>query len=232
MSHAVGEVKLELLRGGEDAGLRLRDGPGAPQISQRVRIVDAALECISRQGVAKTTLDDVAQEAGCSRATVYRTFPGGKEAVLAAAVDTEVSRLFSAMAVRMGAAHDVEDVLVAGMTEASTRIGHNAALSRLLEHEPEVVLPHLAFAHMDSVLAACSGFAAPFLGRWLDHEEALRVAEWAARIVLSYLACPAEGVDLIDPESVRHVVRSFVLPGVRFARSDKSPSHPGKGEAS
>ena len=58
-------------------------------------------------GVTKTTLDDVAREAGCSRATVYRTFPGGKEEVVAAVVDTEVARLFSAIAVAMGAAESI-----------------------------------------------------------------------------------------------------------------------------
>ena len=31
---------------------------------RRVRVVDAALACIARQGTAKTTLDDVAREAG------------------------------------------------------------------------------------------------------------------------------------------------------------------------
>ena len=38
--------------------------------------LDAALACVARVGVAKTTLDDVAKEAGCARATVYRCFPG------------------------------------------------------------------------------------------------------------------------------------------------------------
>jgi hypothetical protein len=68
---------------------------------------------------------------------------------------------------------------------------------------------------MDGVLAVSSTFTAPFLGRWLDHEEAKRVAEWAARIVLSHLLCPADGVDLTDENRVRRLVRTFVLPGAR-----------------
>ena len=51
--------------------------------SQRVRIVDAALRCLARQGTAKTTVDDIAREAGLSRATLYRTFSDGKDGVLA-----------------------------------------------------------------------------------------------------------------------------------------------------
>ena len=187
--------------------------------AQRLRIVDALLACIAAQGLAKTTLDDVARAAGCSRATVYRAFPGGKDALLTAAVETEVSRLFSELAVRMGRASSLEDVLVAGMTGAAVTVTGHGALRFLLDHEPEVVLPHLAFDHHDRVLAVVRQYAAPFLGRWLGHDEAERVAEWAARIVLSYLGCPADDLDLTDPGDVRHLVRTYVLPGIRVLSS-------------
>jgi AcrR family transcriptional regulator len=223
----VGGARLELLHGGatysdprpgaEVAG-RTKRLPAASSSTQRIRIIDGALACIARQGVAKTTLDDVAREAGCSRATVYRVFPGGKDGVLGAVADTEVSRLFSSLAVRMGEATRIEDVLVAGMTQAATTVSEHPALTFLLEHEPEVVLPHLAFSHMDSLLSVSSAFTAPFLGRWVDHDEARRVAEWAARILISYLACPAEGIDITDDECVRRLVRTYVLPGIRTVR--------------
>lgn len=197
--------------------------------AQRTRIVDAALACLARQGMAKTTLDDVARAAGCSRATVYRAFPGGKDAVLAAVVDTEISRLYSELAVRMGEAAGLEDVLVAGMTTAATRVSDHGALAFLLAHEPELVLPHLAFDHHDEVLSSVATFAAAFLGRWLAHDEAVRVAEWAARIVLSYLSCPAPGVDLTDAGCTRRIVRTYVLPGIRILSpgADGSADAPG-----
>jgi len=208
----VGALRLELVQ-----VARVPDAPaGARRATPvRVRVVDSTLRCIARQGIAKTTLDDVAREAGCSRATVYRAFPGGKDGLLAAVADTEVSRLFSALAVAMGAAHDIEEVLVAGMVEAAATISAHPALAYLLDAEAEVVLPYLAFSQMDGVLDVASTFTAPFLGRWLDHDEAKRVAEWATRLVVSYLLCPAEGVDLCDEAHVRHLVRTFVLPGIR-----------------
>jgi AcrR family transcriptional regulator len=204
-------VQLELVRGA-GAGV----GPPRPSsASQRVRLVDAALWCVARQGIAKTTLEDVARAAGCSRATVYRAFPGGKEGLLAAVVDTEVARFFTALAVDMAAAEDLETVLVAGMTGAAVAITEHPALAFVVEREPELLLPHLAFGHLDNVLDVSSTFTAPFLGRWLDHEEARRVAQWAARIVLSYLSCPVDGVDLTEETVVRHLVRTFMLPGKR-----------------
>ena len=44
--------------------------------------------------------------------------------------------------------------------------------------------------------------------------DALRVAEWASRIVLSYTTCPADDVDLADEASTRRLVQTFVLPGL------------------
>ncbi|MDQ3757030.1 MAG: TetR/AcrR family transcriptional regulator, partial [Actinomycetota bacterium] len=60
---------------------------------QRVR--EAALRCIARWGMAKTTLDDVAREAGISRATVYRLFPGGKDGLMEAVARAEIACFFA-----------------------------------------------------------------------------------------------------------------------------------------
>jgi AcrR family transcriptional regulator len=206
-----------MLPGGAPS-VRLSARPAAlevERIPQRVRIVDGALRCMAAQGIAKTTVDDVARAAGCSRATVYRVFPGGKDAVLRAVADTEVARFFSQLAVRMGEAADVEGVIVAGMVAAAREILGHQALAYLCAHEPEVVLERLAFEHFDEMLHVAGGFTAPFLGRWLDHDEAGRVAQWATRIVLSYLSNPLDGIDLTDERQVRALVRTFVLPGIR-----------------
>ncbi|HSZ37871.1 MAG TPA: helix-turn-helix domain-containing protein [Acidimicrobiales bacterium] len=187
--------------------------------STRVRIVDGALRCLARQGIAKTTVDDIAREAGFSRATAYRAFPGGKDDILAAVVETEVARLFSSLAVVMGEAHDLEDVLVAGMVESARQLRSHRALSYLLAFEPGAVLPHLTFAGQDRVLLAAGDLAAPFFARWLEPEQASRAAEWAVRIVLAYCSdqTPA-ATDLTDPGATRALVRAFVLPGILALR--------------
>jgi AcrR family transcriptional regulator len=194
--------------------------------STRVRIVDATLRCLARQGVAKTTVDDIAREAKFSRATLYRTFPGGKDDILEAVVDTEVARLFSSLAVVMGEAADLEDVLVAGMVEAARRLSTHTAVTYLLLHEPGVILPKLTFADMDRILITAGDFAAPFFGRWLEPDQASRAAEWAVRIVLAYVADPAPDTDLTEPDDTRALVRTFVLPGIlalRESNQDLSP---------
>jgi AcrR family transcriptional regulator len=186
--------------------------------SQRVRIVDATLACLASQGLAKTTLDDVAAWAGLSRATVYRAFPGGRDAILAATLDTEVARLCSDLAVVMGEARDLEAVLVAGIVGTARRLREHQAIRFLLAHEPAVLLTHLCFERMNRVLALASSFAAPFLRRWLEPEEAARAAEWATRITFSYLAQEGGAIDPTDRGDVARLVGRFVLPGILALR--------------
>jgi AcrR family transcriptional regulator len=188
--------------------------------SQRIRIVDATLACIANRGVAKTTLDDIATWAGLSRATVYRAFPGGRDAIFAATVDTEVARLCSDLAVAMGEAKDLEEVLVAAIVETARRIADHKAISYLLEHEPGVLLRHLCFDQMDRVLEVASTFAAPFLARWLEPDQAARAAEWATRITFTYLSRDAQAIiDPTDRKDVGRLVSRFVLPGVLALRA-------------
>lgn len=192
--------------------------------SQRIRIVDATLACLADQGMAKTTLDDIAGWAGLSRATVYRAFPGGREAILAATVETEVARLFSDLAVVMGEAKDLEEVLVVGMVETARRLLDHRAIAYLLAHEPGVILSHMSFDQMDRVLEVASSFAAPFLGRWLESDQAARAAEWAVRITLSYLFTESPRLDPTDGDDVARLVSRFVLPGVLALRTPPGPA--------
>src|SRR6476469_4589015 len=67
------------------------------------RILDATMTCLTRFGVAKTTIDDVAREAGCSRATVYRYF-ANRNALVVAAVDRELAVLTDAITAAADAA--------------------------------------------------------------------------------------------------------------------------------
>src|SRR3546814_11606642 len=70
--------------------------PSADPVSttSRDRIIAATYACVTRLGMAKTTMEDIAREADLSRATLYRAFPGGRDEVLDAVVPWEVARFF------------------------------------------------------------------------------------------------------------------------------------------
>lgn len=200
--------------GADRHGTDCRHGDG-DRSSSRARVVDAALRCLARSGLAKTTVDDVARAAGISRATLYRQFPGGKDAVFQAVVESEVSRLFCALGAAMGEAPDLESLLVRAIVEAARRLSTHEAIEYLLAHEPGTILPHLTFSGLDRLLQTTVGFAAPYFGRWLEPEDAARAAEWASRIVISYMVCPDEDLDLTDPRAVERLVAMFVVPGIQ-----------------
>ena len=58
-------------------------------LTLRHRLLAATYQCVSRFGLAKTTIDDVAKESGLSRATIYRQFPGGRDELLLETVGWE-----------------------------------------------------------------------------------------------------------------------------------------------
>jgi AcrR family transcriptional regulator len=188
--------------------------PDVPEIADtRDRLIDGALACIARVGLAKTTLDDVAREAGCSRATLYRYFPG-KSTLVAALVAREAGRLGASLAAATANCATLEDAVVAGVRTAVDTLDHHAALQFVLLVEPEVLVPHLALHRADDFLRDATALVAPALAPFLPAGRAERSAEWLVRIVLSYACSPSPTVDLHDTESVRQLVSQFVLPGL------------------
>jgi AcrR family transcriptional regulator len=190
-----------------------------PQVSgelttdTRDRLLDGALACLARVGLAKTTLDDVARDAGCARATLYRYFPG-KQPLVAALVAREAGRLGAELRAATADCATAEDAIVAAVVTGVGALERHPALQTVLLVEPDVLLPHLAFHRAEHFLADASALVGPILEPFLPDGRATRAAEWMVRIVLSYVCSPSEAVDLHDPESVRTLVSDFVLPGL------------------
>jgi len=179
-------------------------------------VLDATLTCIARVGLTKTTLDDVAREAGCARATVYRYFPG-KQPLLAALVAREVESLRTQLLTAAQTAPTLGDAAAVVVSTAARALADNGALVFLTTHEPEVLLPYLAFERESAVLMAAARVVAPGFARFLSDEHAIRFGEWIARLTMSYLCCPSEHVDVFDAAQVRSLIDDFVLPG--FSRA-------------
>lgn len=186
----------------------------AGQQSVEDRIVDAALALVARHGVARTLLADVAREARCGRATVYRAFPGGKAQVLRAVGQREVSRLYGLVAGRLDAAATLEDALVVAVTESARFFADHRALRFVLAHEPGVVLPYLGFGRVDRVYRAAGALAGPHLARFVGGDQASWAVEWVARLLVSYILTPETGVDLINEADARQLVATYLIPGL------------------
>jgi len=179
------------------------------------RILAATLRCIARWGLGKTTLDDIAREARCSRATVYRCFPGGKDVLLEATWRHELTAFFAELTVAVDGFETLEDVLVHTLHTACREIADHDALQYLLSHEPGAILPFVAFDGLDPLLQWSADFAVPRLARFVPADVAAVLGPWIARLVVSYGFEPTDDApDLADEAVARRFVRTFVLPGV------------------
>jgi AcrR family transcriptional regulator len=179
----------------------------------RRRILAATLVSLARYGVGKTTLDDVAKEAGCARATVYRYF-GGKQELLRAAVAHEAERILGAITTAAARTENVEDALVAMATTAAHELLEHDALQFVLAHEPELVLPWITFDGCDRFTATTAAALAPALNPFVPDADAERAAGWCTRVFLAHLGADESPVTMTDEGEVRALVRDFVAPAL------------------
>lgn len=101
-------------------------------------MLDAALESILAVGVRRTTLTDVARRAGISRMTLYRRYP-------------DVSALFSDLLVRefgqviaaAATASTAGERIVAESVAAVRGIHANPLFTKVIDVEPELLLPYV-----------------------------------------------------------------------------------------
>lgn len=184
----------------------------------RDRILAATLVSLARYGVAKTTLEDVAKEAGCARATVYRYF-GGKQQLLGAVIQHECERVLGAIDASVPPAASLEDSLVALATTAAHEVLEHDALQFVLAHEPELVLPWITFDGCDRFLASTGAALAPTFARFLPASDANRAAQWCTRIFLAYLGPDSGPITMTDARDVRALVHDFVAPALRAPAS-------------
>ena len=186
-----------------------------------VRAREAVLTCIGRFGLAKTTIDDIAREAGCSRATLYRYFDGKPE-IVGGAVVTENERIAGVVIAAGRAAPTFADVVVAAVVAGARELRGHDALQFLLAHEPEAILGHLAFGPGDRLLVAVGDAVAPAFDRWLTPADAARAGDWLARLVRSYVLMPQPPIDFTDATAARAFLAQLVLPGLATAGLDES----------
>ena len=184
----------------------------APLDARPEGLLDALTACVARNGLAGTTLEDVAVEAGCSRATVYRHFPG-KAPLLAALAARDGEDLATRLVAEARRAPTLTDAVVAVVAGGVVALREHPVLARLLAHEPEVLLPYLSFGGQTAFLAVAADRLAPAFAEHLPPTDSVRLAEWVVRMTLSYLLCPSDRFDVADAAQVRSGVDAFVVPG-------------------
>jgi AcrR family transcriptional regulator len=100
--------------------------------------LDAARACILDVGWKRTTLTDVARRAGVSRMTIYRTWPD-MQTLLA----DLMTREWAGVATAVPQTGTTPDDIAAGVVTAVRALRSNPLFRRILDVDPELVLPYL-----------------------------------------------------------------------------------------
>jgi AcrR family transcriptional regulator len=179
---------------------------------------------VGRWGLSKTTIEDVAKEAGVSRATVYRLFPGGKNAIMQAAVLGEVRSLLAVLTVELAQVDQVEDCLTVAMHHSAQFLEQHQALSFMRDHESGLLDQLISAEQLDLLFVTAAQVMKPVLSRFMDEATAIKVGMWVARLVVSYVAEPSAEFDLCKEQDSRRLVRMFLLPGISTASLTRSPT--------
>lgn len=184
------------------------------------RVTSAALVCFGRYGIAKTTMADVAREAGISRATLYRQVPNRDE-LLHATIRAEARRITAALGDAVTGAGDTGEALAAVLHVLAAELAGHEVLTTLLETEPEHIVAQLSVdqPYMRAMIAASCGPAvrASIAAGELGRSDADATVDYVARMLLVFAVERSAHVDLDTREGCRDVVANEILPGLRPA---------------
>lgn len=166
-----------------------RSRAGNAMARTRAGLLDGARRAVAAGGTRRTTMNDIAAEAGVAKATLYNHFRT-KDDVWAALVESEV---------RAVAAECADLDLVGALAHAACRLSEHPALRRVAESEPAALTGLLAHrqeaagwsAAEEAVRArlATEGLAGDDLVlRWLASHLAMPAPAPAARTAAASLA--------------------------------------------
>jgi AcrR family transcriptional regulator len=104
-------------------------------------MLEAARACVLAVGVRRTTFSDVARRAGVSRMTLYRRFPD-LETLLSTLMTWEFGRVVDEAREAAGAG-SCRERAVAMVATAARRLHEDPLFDRLLDVDPELLLPYV-----------------------------------------------------------------------------------------
>lgn len=180
------------------------------------RILDAALERFELFGVRRTTMDDVASAAGIGRATLYRRF-AGRDEIVRATILREMARFIATVDEAGAETDDPRDQLVEGFVTILRSARTHPVLARLLDTEPDVILPFLTVENAP-LLALCRDYLTELIAGWreaghvADDVEPQLLAELLVRLSQSLLVTPRGAIDADDQDALRHVAGAYLVP--------------------
>ncbi|NNN21500.1 MAG: TetR/AcrR family transcriptional regulator [Acidimicrobiales bacterium] len=174
----------------------------------RDRMLESALLLFGENGIANTTMEQVAERAGISRVWLYRRFKN-KAGLVQEVVDRELDNYFVALDEVLAPMANGTEVIVEAFCASVMFLRNHSLLSSLLETEPETLLPILT---IDSapLMSHAVGIMTPWLVERgsIDKNRAPFLAEAVIRLLTSIVLVPSHALNFDDPKTIRKFLKT------------------------
>lgn len=178
------------------------------------RIVDAAIACFRKFGVNKTNIEDVAEAAGVSRQTVYRTY-SNRSLLLEAVAARRLSELATRLRPIVSSYKTFEDALILGSIDSvvfarkdkiyrsTVDALHHMGMERYMVGPRTPMVEFMDFVWHDVFVSARQK------GELRDDLTDAEIQEWLRGVhLLLYLR------DDLTPERTAELMRKFLIPAL------------------
>jgi AcrR family transcriptional regulator len=185
-----------------------------PRVTEADSVLDAAARRLASHGIAGTTVDDVAAEAGVSRATVYR-YVGGKNDMVQAVIGREAEEVLTKLVTVIDSSTTTDRVIAYAVSTALEAIAESPVLARLTSIDLRETLPFITIdspSLVDAVVSTLSSAirSAPELA---IEERAVELAvEESTRFVLLHLTTPRRDGSRLSPRDAGAQAAALIAP--------------------
>lgn len=176
-------------------------------------IIDAAIRCFERYGPQRTSMSDIAEEAGISRRTLYRAFDD-RRALVEQLLFRRLMALGATVRERIDSATDIDDALVDGSVFSVEAAEADALFIEVVSREHDRSIERFLVGDERLRLAIVDVWRPTLAaGRKAGRVRSELSDERIVELIMSVQSI-AQVRDDLDPEGRRDLFRDLLIPAI------------------